>query len=145
MHWAKRHIHSLTIVPMAMASQSSSGGVQTHTPTHTPRASASSTVNQFSYHSPTQNSLSPVHTSDGLPPPPKFFVSSSSASSSSSSTSTSAPLYRSMSKSTALSLDDFDLISLLGEGAFGKVLMVRHKPTSKVSQSVSARKPQRQW
>ena len=31
-----------------------------------------------------------------------------------------------------LTIDDFELVSLIGEGAFGKVLMVRYKKTSKV-------------
>jgi serum/glucocorticoid-regulated kinase 2 len=30
------------------------------------------------------------------------------------------------------SIDDFDLLSLLGEGAFGKVLMVRHRKSGKI-------------
>ncbi len=42
----------------------------------------------------------------------------------------------SSSSSSALSsdasIDDFDLLSLLGEGAFGKVLMVRHKRTARI-------------
>lgn len=30
------------------------------------------------------------------------------------------------------SIDDYDLLSLLGEGAFGKVLMVRHRKSGKI-------------
>ena len=35
--------------------------------------------------------------------------------------------------SQSMTIDDFDLVSLIGEGAFGKVLMVRYKKTSKVN------------
>jgi hypothetical protein len=56
-------------------------------------------------------------------------ASYSSSSSSSSSLSASAS---SSSLTGDASIDDFDLLSLLGEGAFGKVLMVRHKRTARI-------------
>ncbi len=37
-----------------------------------------------------------------------------------------------MTNESVTTIDDFDLLSLIGEGAFGKVLMVRHKRTARI-------------